>query len=190
VVVLKQAAGLRLGGGAITVWCNGTAVLGDLGVDLDGMGQRLTTLSVRTATGRQVLEFDLEEAEPLAMLRRRFAGWASPVPQILASLRDDDLEVFPHTRHKVPRRWGHGRCVLLGDAVHGMPPVMAHGANQALEDVATLVDCLGTASDPAAAVRAYSSRRRRRAAWPPRSPRAVSRCPARGRCCRASPPCA
>ncbi|MCO6003927.1 FAD-dependent monooxygenase [Actinoallomurus purpureus] len=302
VVVLEQAAGLRLGGGAITLWCNGTAILGDLGVDLEGTGQRLTTLSARTARGHQVLEVDLEalaarlgsaarviprrslitclasglpegtvrfdsrvdelrvdddgvrvrtpsgqeyggdflvgadgvhsrvraavlgggravptglatwqgltpapfdpgttttmlvgrrgdvgfmgagdgllqwffdvpwspgappEAKPLEMLRRRFAGWASPVPRILASLRDEDLEVFPHTRHKVPRRWGDGRCVLLGDAAHGMPPVLAQGTNQALEDVAALVDCLGGASDPSAVVRAYSSRRRRRAA--------------------------
>jgi FAD-dependent urate hydroxylase len=301
VVVLDQAPGLRLGGGAITLWCNGTAILGDLGVDLEGTGQRLTTLCLRTASGHQVLEFDLEtlaerfgsaarviprgslitllesglpegtvqfgarvaelqadrdgvrvrtqtgqeysgdflvgadgvhsqvravvlgggraaltgvaiwqgltpapfdpgsittmmvgrqgdfgfmgagdglmqwffdvpwspgappEDKPLEMLRRRFAGWGSPVEQVLASVADGDVELFPHTRHKVPRRWGDGRCVLLGDAVHGMPPIMAHGANQALEDVATLVDCLA-APDPTAVVRAYSYKRRRQAA--------------------------
>lgn len=30
VVVLEQTPGLRLGGGAIILWCNGTAILGDL----------------------------------------------------------------------------------------------------------------------------------------------------------------
>ncbi|MEV4063180.1 FAD-dependent oxidoreductase [Nonomuraea dietziae] len=302
VVVLEQAQGLRLGGGAVTLWYNGTAILADLGVDLDGMGQRLATLRLRTRSGRKVLEFDLEalaarfgsaarviprgslitllesglpegtvqfgaevaelradrdgvrlrtptgqeysgdflvgadgvrsrvralvlgdgpaaltgtaiwqgltpapfdpgavttlmvgrqgdfgymgagdglmqwffdvpwsqgapqEVKPLEMLRRRFAGWGPQVEQVLASLADGDAEVFPHTRHKVPRRWGDGRCVLLGDAAHGMPPVMAQGTNQALEDVAALLDCLDTASDPAAVVGAYSSRRRRRAA--------------------------
>ncbi|MGP3961668.1 FAD-dependent oxidoreductase [Nonomuraea sp. 3N208] len=302
VVVLEQAQELRLGGGAITLWCNGTAILADLGVGLDGVGQRLTTLCLRTARGRRVLEFDLEalaqrfgsaarviprgslitllesglpegtvrfgarvaelqadgdgvrvrtetgqefsgdflvgadgvhsrvralllgggeaaltgaavwqgltsapfdpgstttlmvgrqgdfgfmgagdglmqwffdvpwspgappEDKPLEMLRRRFAGWGGPVERVLASLEDGDAEVFPHTRHKVPRRWGDGRCVLLGDAAHGMPPVMAHGTNQALEDVATLVECLGAVPDPRAVVGVYSSRRRRRAA--------------------------
>ncbi|ACZ88099.1 FAD-dependent oxidoreductase [Streptosporangium roseum] len=302
VVVLEQAAGLRLGGGAITLWCNGTAILGDLGVDLEGVGQRLAALCLRTAGGRRVLEFDLEtlaerfgsevrviprgslitllasglpegtvrfgarvaglraggdgvrvwtrtgqeysgdflvgadgvhsqvralvlgagqaaltgvaswqgltpapfdpgsittmmigrqgdfgcmgagdglmqwffdvpwspgappEDRPLEMLRRRFAGWGSPVEQVLASLGEGDAEVFPHIRHRVPRRWGDGRCVLLGDAAHGMPPVMAQGTNQALEDVATLVDCLGAVPDPAGVVGVYSSRRRRQAA--------------------------
>ncbi|MFG1708135.1 FAD-dependent oxidoreductase [Nonomuraea sp. M3C6] len=302
VVVLEQAAGPRLGGGAITLWCNGTAILGDLGVDLEGTGQRLTTLCLRTASGRQVLEFDLEalaerfgsaarviprgslitllksglpegtvqfgarvaelqadgdgvrvrtqtgqehsgdflvgadgvhsqvralvlgggqaaltgaaiwqgltpapfdpgstttmmvgrrgdfgfmgagdglmqwffdvpwspdappEDKPLEMLRRRFAGWGSPIEQVLASLGDGDAELFPHTRHKVPCRWGDGRCVLLGDAAHGMPPVMAQGTNQALEDVATLVDCLGAVPDPTAVVGVYSAKRRRQAA--------------------------
>ncbi|WP_405144406.1 FAD-dependent monooxygenase [Sphaerisporangium sp. NBC_01403] len=302
VVVLEQSPGLRLGGGSITLWCNGTAILGDLGVELEGTGQRLTTLCLRTASGRQVLEFDLEslaerfgsaarviprgslitlleaglpegtvqfgarvaelqadgdgvrvrtrtgqeysgdflvgadgvhsqvralvlgggqaaltgvatwqgltpapvdpgsittmmvgrqgdfgfmgaggglmqwffdvpwspgappEDKPLEMLRQRFAGWGWPVEQVLASLGDGDPEVFPHTRHKVPSRWGDGRCVLLGDAAHGMPPVMAQGTNQSLEDVATLVDCLSAVPDPTAVVGVYSSKRRRQAA--------------------------
>ncbi|TDB99503.1 FAD-dependent monooxygenase [Nonomuraea longispora] len=302
VVVLEQAPGLRLGGGAITLWCNGTAILGDVGVDLEGTGQRLTAMRLRTAGGHPVLELDLEELaerfgsaarvlprgslitllndglpegtvrfgarvtevlagrdgvrvrtrtgeefagdflvgadgvrsrvralvlgdapaaptgaaiwqgltpapfdlgsvttlmvgrqgdfgyasagdglmqwffdvpwspgtpredKPLEMLRRRFGGWASPVEQVLDSLRDGDAGLFPHTRHKVPCRWGHNRCVLLGDAAHGMPPVGAQGTNQALEDVATLVDCLATVPDPAAVVGVYSARRRRRAA--------------------------
>jgi FAD-dependent urate hydroxylase len=302
VTVLEQAPGLRLGGGAVTLWCNGTAILGGLGVGLEGAGQLLTALSLRTAVGRRVLEVDLEALaerfgsaarvvprgslitlldgglpegtvhfgaritdlqadgdgvrvrtragreyggdflvgadgvhsrvrslllgggpaaltgvatcqgltpapfdpgsvttlmigrqgdfgfmgagdglmqwffdvpwppgapprdKPLELLRRRFAGWGPPVGRVLASLEDGDAEVFPHIRHKVPRHWGGGRCALLGDAAHGMPPVTAQGTNQALEDVATLVDCLHTASDPAAAVGAYSSARRRRAA--------------------------
>ncbi|MFC5829651.1 FAD-dependent oxidoreductase [Nonomuraea insulae] len=302
VVVLEQARELRLGGGAVTLWCNGTAILGDVGVDLEGAGQRLTTMCLRTARGRRVIEVDLEalaqrfgsaarviprgslitllagglpggtvrfgarvaelhdggdgvrvrtetgeehhgdflvgadgvhsrvralvlgggkaaltgaaiwqgltpapfdpgstttlmlgregdfgymgagdglmqwffdvpwspgapaEDKPVEMLRRRFGGWGPQVEQVLASLEDGDAELFPHTRHKIPRRWGDRRCVLLGDAAHGMPPVTAQGTNQALEDVATLVRCLRAVPDPAAVVDVYSSRRRRRAA--------------------------
>jgi FAD-dependent urate hydroxylase len=104
------------------------------------------------------------EDKPVEMLRRRFAGWGPPVERVLSSLADGDAELFPHTRHKVPGRWGEGRCVLLGDAAHGMPPVLAQGTNQALEDVSTLVHCLDVVPDPAAVVAAYSSKRRRKAA--------------------------
>ncbi|MBT2211939.1 NAD(P)/FAD-dependent oxidoreductase [Actinomadura sp. NEAU-AAG7] len=308
VTVLEQAPALRLGGGAITLWHNGTAILTDLGIDLTATGQPLTTLALRTATGRTILRIDLDALarrfdshalalprralitrlhhalptgtvtfdapitrlrtgpdavhvhtrdghhhtadlligadgvhsrvraallgdtrpaltgaatwqglapapfdpgttttmmigrqgdlgytgagggliqcffdipwprhtppqplprdEALRLLSRRYATWGDPAPQLLDTLTRADAGLYPHTRHTVPRRWGAGRCVLLGDAAHGMPPIMAHGANQALEDVAALMDCLTTPHppDPSAIARAYTARRRRRAA--------------------------
>lgn len=38
----------------------------------------------------------------------------------------------------VPSIWNQGRGVLVGDAVHGMPPFMAQEANQGLEDAAVV----------------------------------------------------
>lgn len=95
-------------------------------------------------------------------LRARFAGFASPLPELLASITDDDVEVFPHILHKVPRRWGRGRITMAGDAVHAVPPRTGMGANQALEDAWVIGRILSEPGDPAALLRRYERIRRRR----------------------------
>ncbi|WP_051468977.1 FAD-dependent oxidoreductase [Actinomadura oligospora] len=102
-------------------------------------------------------------ANPLAELRKHHRGFAAPISDLLEALTDDDLELFPHTRHHIPRVWGRGPCTLVGDAAHGMPPVMAHGLNQGLEDVAVLMTELAGRSDLSKALRTYERNRRRRA---------------------------
>ncbi|MFC4014280.1 FAD-dependent oxidoreductase [Nonomuraea purpurea] len=92
----------------------------------------------------------------LATLRRQYGSWASPVRDLLAALSDKDLELFPHRRHRPPLRWWRGRSVLIGDAAHAMPPMLAQGAGQALEDVSAL---LPTLTD----LPAYERSRRRQA---------------------------
>ncbi|GAA0938000.1 FAD-dependent oxidoreductase [Actinocorallia libanotica] len=102
---------------------------------------------------------------PLAELRRWFGHWKSPVPEVLASIGGEEIEVFPHCRHPVPRTWGEGRCTLVGDAAHTMPPAQAQGANQALEDAWALTLALRGASDVPAALRRYERRRAGHAAF-------------------------
>jgi hypothetical protein len=67
---------VKAGGGAVTIWSNGATVLGQLGVDMDGAGQLLSTLRVVTSTGRPVATVDLTAivdrlGAPVRMVPRR-----------------------------------------------------------------------------------------------------------------------
>jgi len=95
-------------------------------------------------------------------LRSRFGGWASPVPELLDSIQDEDITLFPHILHGLLPRWGVGRITLAGDAVHAIPPRAAMGVNQALEDAWMLSRVLAEPGDPVRQLLAYESVRRPR----------------------------
>ncbi|GGS94525.1 FAD-dependent oxidoreductase [Streptomyces cinerochromogenes] len=102
-------------------------------------------------------------APALPLLRERFARWAAPVPAVLEGLRETEIEMFPHHTHRVRRVWGTGRSTLLGDAAHTMPPIVAQGANQALEDAWVLARLLAHRSgNPVSVLRRYEHLRSRR----------------------------
>jgi salicylate hydroxylase len=61
-------------------------------------------------------------------------------------------------------RWTIGRVTLLGDAAHPTLPMMAQGANMAIEDGVVLARCLDAYDDVSAALQAYESARRERTA--------------------------
>jgi FAD-dependent urate hydroxylase len=76
VTVFERRPEVKAGGGAVTIWSNGANVLGQLGVDMDGAGQPLSTLRVVTATGRPVNTVDLTAianrlGAPIRMVPRR-----------------------------------------------------------------------------------------------------------------------
>lgn len=110
-------------------------------------------------------------AVQLGLLRRWFAGWHPPVPDLLAATEPEDLVSGAVTELRpVPRRFaatgGPGGYVLLGDAAHAMSHHLAVGACLAIEDAATLGALLRDAlPGPAlvAALEAYGRARRPRA---------------------------
>ncbi len=53
VTVFEQRPDMRPGGGAVTIWSNGATVLEQLGVDMEGAGQLLSTVRIATSTGRR-----------------------------------------------------------------------------------------------------------------------------------------
>ena len=59
VTVFERRPEVQAGGGAVTIWSNGATVLAQLGVDMRGAGQLLSTLRVMTSTGRPLATIDL-----------------------------------------------------------------------------------------------------------------------------------
>ncbi|MEN4400188.1 FAD-dependent oxidoreductase [Mycolicibacterium senegalense] len=90
VTVFEQRPEVRAGGGAVTIWSNGETVLRQLGVDMEGAGQELSTVRVMTATGRPMTTLDL------AAIVSRMGAPVRMVPRrvVLARL----LEGFPTER--------------------------------------------------------------------------------------------
>jgi FAD-dependent urate hydroxylase len=76
VTVFERRPDVKAAGGAVTIWSNGATVLEQLGVDMDGAGQPLSTLRVVTPSGRPVSTVDLaaiaeELGAPVRMVPRR-----------------------------------------------------------------------------------------------------------------------
>ena len=62
VTVFEQAHGLRTGGAAVTLWSNGTGILGDLGVPLDGAGAPIDVLETRDHHGKLLASIDVAQS--------------------------------------------------------------------------------------------------------------------------------
>jgi FAD-dependent urate hydroxylase len=90
VTVFEQRPDMRPGGGAVTIWSNGSTVLDQLGVDMDGAGQLLSTVRISTSTGRPLVNIDV------AAIVDRLGGSVRMVPRRV--LLDRLLEGFPAER--------------------------------------------------------------------------------------------
>jgi 2-polyprenyl-6-methoxyphenol hydroxylase-like FAD-dependent oxidoreductase len=68
-----------------------------------------------------------------------FGGWHDPIPALLDATDPGVVFRLPINDLAGPLPTFHRhRCVLLGDAAHAMTPDLGQGANQAIEDAATL----------------------------------------------------
>jgi 2-polyprenyl-6-methoxyphenol hydroxylase-like FAD-dependent oxidoreductase len=122
-------------------------------------------------------------ATQLALLKRWFADWQSPVGELLEATEPDDLvQQAGEELRPLPRRFGfpvgRGGFALLGDAAHVATPNLAQGACLAFEDAATLSALVGgddVGQPVGAALAAYTEARRARVARVARASRRVGR---------------
>jgi len=76
VTVFDQRTDTRAGGGAVTIWSNGETVLRQLGVDMVGAGQVLSSVQVMTSKGHRIATVDVDAmvkrlGAPVRMVPRR-----------------------------------------------------------------------------------------------------------------------
>ncbi|OBK21628.1 hypothetical protein A5634_09965 [Mycobacterium asiaticum] len=87
-------------------------------------------------------------AAALAEVRDRFGSWHEPIAELIEAT-DPDAVHYTHSEElEGPlKSYVHGNTVLIGDAAHAMSPNLGQGANQALEDAATLCALLASKPD-------------------------------------------
>lgn len=111
----------------------------------------------------------------LDYLRAKLAGWAAPIPAMLAAtdpagvLRNDLYD------RATAKTWASGPVVLVGDAAHPMRPHLGQGGCQAIEDAAVLGAFADCCQDLPSAFASYGAFRRRRVSAVVRESRMIGR---------------
>lgn len=95
-------------------------------------------------------------------LLKDFAGWNEDVQTLIRNI-ETPFKWALLGREPLDR-WTAGRVTLLGDAAHPTLPMMAQGANMAIEDGVVLARCLDAHADVPVALQTYEQARRERTA--------------------------
>jgi 2-polyprenyl-6-methoxyphenol hydroxylase-like FAD-dependent oxidoreductase len=108
------------------------------------------------------------DVDDLKQVQARFGSWHQPINALIEATKAGDVSYLPVEELARPlSSYAHDNAVLIGDAAHAMTPNLGQGANQALEDAATLAVLMTRQSpsseeDLGAALRQYDRLRRRR----------------------------
>ncbi|MFD7503755.1 FAD-dependent monooxygenase [Streptomyces sp. NPDC059850] len=130
--------------GAIQFWMGPGAHVLHYPIDRDGT---INFLAVVRGPARWTAGSWRTEAAP-GELAAAFDGWHPAMAEMVTGAPQSDRWAL--FGQDPLRSWTRGRAVLLGDAAHAMLPHHGQGANQTIEDAATLADCLAGADGPQA----------------------------------------
>ncbi|GAA4350458.1 FAD-dependent monooxygenase [Hymenobacter saemangeumensis] len=83
-----------------------------------------------------------DRAQLKARLQRLFAGFAYPIPDILAQADESRIIRNEIADFDPISSWSRGKVCLIGDAAHASTPYMGQGGCQAVEDAYVLAQCL------------------------------------------------
>jgi 2-polyprenyl-6-methoxyphenol hydroxylase-like FAD-dependent oxidoreductase len=96
---------------------------------------------------------------PIEMLRERSAGYGGTWGQIRDSLPGDQVVDYRWIEYvSLEDPWHRGRVIVIGDAAHACPPLIAQGAAMCAEDAVVLAEELAAAPVPAA-LKSFMARR-------------------------------
>jgi 2-polyprenyl-6-methoxyphenol hydroxylase-like FAD-dependent oxidoreductase len=133
-----------------------------------GQGQRIGLVPI--APGRiyiwTTFNSPKDGAPPLRSageFRAMFAQFTDPrIVKLFSQVRSADEIITTEVEELRQERWGEGRAVLLGDAVHAMTPNIGQGAGMAMEDAAVLAEEIASGCDVEISLKNYAERRRPR----------------------------
>jgi 2-polyprenyl-6-methoxyphenol hydroxylase-like FAD-dependent oxidoreductase len=112
-----------------------------------------------------LLDADTPEAgpgnhKPGAVMRERAQGYAGRWGPILDSIVDDTPVNYQRIESLlVPDPWYRNRVIVIGDAVHACPPLIAQGAAMCTEDAIVLASLLTSEDDIEHALKEFMRRR-------------------------------
>jgi FAD-dependent urate hydroxylase len=135
VTVFDQRPNVTAGGGAVTIWSNGATVLDQLGVDMAGAGQPLSTVRATTSSGRPLATVDLDAmvkrlGAPIRMVPRRVL-----LERLLAGFPEHRIRRRNRVVAVAPTPDGVRLDMQDGGAVTGDVLIGADGLHSVVRDV-------------------------------------------------------
>jgi 2-polyprenyl-6-methoxyphenol hydroxylase-like FAD-dependent oxidoreductase len=97
-------------------------------------------------------------------MRRLLEGYHGHFDYIRENIKDDDYMNFTEIEWLFvdDQPWHQGRVILIGDAVHGAPPLIAQGGAQCAEDALLIAEYLVKDGDLEQILTEYTERRKPR----------------------------